>query len=326
MDFVGLTTRYKVNRPLTGQEIELHLLQNEASGSKPLHQSQLIRMNSTYLECVDKFFALKGIISAGMIFCIGANIMLLYMALLLAKVDEYGYALILFLPTLVLEFFCIKLFFKESFAYTHFPIRFNRKTRKVHVFRTDGTIMTEDWEKLYFTLCRSSYLTLWEIRGHRLAEDGKTVLETFGLPAQGVLQEDRATSPIWTFWEFVRRYMEEPDALPVLVGQVNEVIDIADKREGYLDALQRHIDDVKSWGILVIIFFFWFVPLCVFYGTGRWIATHTSRIPKWPDEIEAECQIDPDDIYAIDAQFFAEQEERAKSDDPPLPPHWTMKF
>jgi hypothetical protein len=83
--------------------------------------------------------------------------------------------------------------------------------------------------------------------------------------------------------------------------------DIADKRKGYLDALQRHVDDMKDWGFLVVVFFFWFVPTCVFYSIGRWIATHTSRIPKWPEEIVAKCQIDPGDIYHGFAQLASGQ-------------------
>jgi hypothetical protein len=41
---------------------------------------------------------------------------------------------------------------KESFAYTHYPMRFNRKTRTVHVFRPNGTVLSVPWDQLYFTL------------------------------------------------------------------------------------------------------------------------------------------------------------------------------
>jgi hypothetical protein len=76
MDYVGLTSKYKVDRPLTGKETDNHLLRSEPSRSKPLYQKRVIRMNSTYLECVDKFFIKKGFMSAvmlavtGMIFVI----------------------------------------------------------------------------------------------------------------------------------------------------------------------------------------------------------------------------------------------------------------
>jgi hypothetical protein len=318
-NYAGLIFRYDVNRPLTEEEIKQHLPQKDLSYSKPLNQSRLIRINSTYLECVDKFFMDKGILSAAMIFCIVMCVAFIYLGVT-SDTDSLGYSFALGLPAIFLPllFLCIKLLFKECFTYTHFPIRFNRKTRKVHVFRQNGTVMTEDWGKLYFTLCRlSPYRDVeeWEVRGHRMAEDGVTVLETFGLPFQTTMNTSRSTSLTWSLWEYIRSYMEEPEALPALVGQIEEVIDIADKRESFGVCYNRHCDNA---GCLVeILAFFIIIPLSLFYVMGHWIANYTSRIPKWPKEIEDECQIEIDDPYVCEAAFFAmlDEKEESKPDD-----------
>jgi hypothetical protein len=301
MDTRGLVIKYKVNRPLTTRESDRHALQSEPSSSKPLYQNKIIRMNSTYLECVDKFFADKGMMTASMIFLVGIFIPVLYLGFLTAfEKHEYGYASIIFIMVIPLQFVCIKfLILKECFIYTHYPIRFNRKTRKVHVFRIDGTVMTEDWDKLYFTLCQCEGMdmALQEMRVHRMAEDRKTVLETFALPVK-----DTPPANVYAFWEFVRRYMENPDELPELAKQVDEVIDIADKREGFWSGFGRLYAEPGEI-LPYILFPIWF-PICLCYALGRWIATHTSRIPRWPAEIEAECQIEENDPNLRDAHHL----------------------
>ena len=298
-NYEGLTLKFKVNRALTDKEKEQHLRQNERLQSNPLYHSRIIRMNSTYLECVDKFFYDKGIMSAAMIAVVGILVVLIYESFfdVIEASDYFVVGLIILLCMCIMFFFCIKLLLKECFTYTHFPIRFNRKTRKVHVFRQDGTVMTEDWDKLYFTLTKCRQNVIWEVRGHRMAADGETVLETFGLPyADGLVYGTNSTT--WSFWEFVRRYMEEPDELPALAAQVKDIPDIADKRETYLDGCGRLTKEFGSFGFLLL-------PLTLIYAAGRWLATHTSKIPRWPEEIEAECAIEPNDPNVRDAKLIA---------------------
>jgi hypothetical protein len=185
---------------------------------------------------------------------------------------------------------------KEIFRYTHYPMRFNRKTRKVHVFRLDGTIMTEDWDKLYFTLGEGQPRT-YEVRGHRLAEDGITVLETFALAFHSTLYSPMLCSQ----WEFIRRYME--DGPEKLVGQVEHVMDIADKRETFWNGFHRHMAEYASIPPLA-----WLLSPLLFLGSiTRWVAMQTSKIPVWPAEIEAESQIEPGDPYIRDAQHLAKK-------------------
>jgi hypothetical protein len=308
MDNYGLVLKYKVNRSLNEQEKKLHALQNEESGSPPKHEKRLIQMNATYLECVDKFFPDRGIVTA--LFTVGAGAMIgiTYLGFWIIVSDpKYWFpSLALSLTGIILGFFCIKfIILKECFMYTHYPIRFNRKTRKVHVFRTNGTVMNADWEKLYFTLCQRQGLDAenWEVRGHRMAEDGVTVLETFALP----YSESSDHPEVLSFWEFVRRYMEAPDDLPALAGQVDSVIDIANKREDFWAGWGRLSEDSP---ILSTILF----PVTLFYSIGRVIANYTSKIPQWPAEVEAECRVEEGDPYLRDAKHIASLVDYRKMD------------
>jgi hypothetical protein len=54
MSSMGLIEKFKLNRPLTKQEIADHLPQKQATRSKPFFQLSVIKMNSTFLECVGK--------------------------------------------------------------------------------------------------------------------------------------------------------------------------------------------------------------------------------------------------------------------------------
>jgi hypothetical protein len=188
---------------------------------------------------------------------------------------------------------------KETFRFTHYPMRFNRKNRMVYVTRADGTVMAERWDKLYFTQgdCVDK---LRDVRGHRLAEDGVTVLETFALASF-----DTADSPnLLSQWEFIRQYMEVGPAR--LMDMIPLVMELDGRREPFLDGFARLRASTLSRGgvILAIVAF----PVDFIYAVGRWIASITSKIPRWPDEVEEACQVHPDDPYLRDHEHVARDE------------------
>ncbi|MDR0702309.1 MAG: hypothetical protein LBF61_07870, partial [Azoarcus sp.] len=182
---------------------------------------------------------------------------------------------------------------KELFRYSHYPIRFNRKNRKVYFFRLDGTVMCEDWEKLYFTLGVGEEHEEKEVRCHRLAEDGRTVLETYALPVPSQAHKPRSQ------WEFVRRYMEEgPEKVLPLIDHVLDVHIGKGRREGFIHGMKMMYTDV-GWLIAYVG-----SPLFLFYAIGRWIAMRVAKYPEWPAEVEAECAVEPDDPYLVDADHL----------------------
>ena len=177
----------------------------------------------------------------------------------------------------------------ETHRWTHYPIRFNRKNRMVYVFCFDGVVRSAKWDDLFFTFGRCEWLGVqeWDIRGHALKADKKTVEWTFALHGQSPDKLD-----LMQYWEFVRRYMEEGPAS--VHDDVLWCHDIATTREktwkaGY-DVLNltygnKFLNSLFTWPAAFV----------------RQYVMKTGKIPVWPDEIEAQCQIDPDDPYALDA-------------------------
>jgi len=324
MDYTGLVQGYPLNRPLTEVEICLQMHKDRPSGDQPWAMFTVIKMNSTYLECVDRFFKWKGENSAeGLTF--PAMLVIFTLWFIVLTIVEWPdhtpesnreaiYALLAVLAmNALLIFVCWSRLKSELFRFTHYPIRFNRKNRMVYATRMDGTVMAESWDKLFFAegQCRNDVFgNIRDIRGHRLAEDGKTVLDTFALPYFADIRFPYR----FCVWEFIRRYMEEgPEKVSRRVEIVNKV---SDRRETYFRGLWHQVHNMFPSGRGVFLGII-LLPGALWYSIGRWFAMQTSKIPRWPAEIEAECQIDPDDPYIIDGN-----NPPVEKDDPYDPKNW----
>ena len=313
MEFSGLITKYRAHRPLTEQERVHQLKQLQSLKVEPRYQLSVIKMNSTYLESVDKWFAWKGMISAitlviiGM--CVALFLAMVHLTLTRApdfrgETDDATLLTVvggIMLPLLAAAVWLLR---KESFAYTHYPMRFNRKTRMVHVFRPDGTVLTVPWDKLFFTLGHMAQWNEWEVRGHVLAPDQETVQESFALSYVGSLNANdispaRAYSSVEDYvrghWEFIRRYME--DGPQAVAGQVQFCMPIAERRESFKAGAERVFANIASANVVLYGLLF---PVCLVVSLFRFVAMRTSRIPKWPQDVEDDSVIEPGDPYAIE--------------------------
>ena len=305
MEFEGLISGYPVNRPLTQQELDDHLPIDRRADIEPHQQLAAIRGNSTFLELTDKFFGWRGLLTLVAVIAIGISLFAIVGTVFAVfsniertgrsgNLEDYFTALAVTLITLPLIGLGLWFLLSESFSLTHFPIRFNRRNRIVYVFRTDGTVLSASWDALFFTLGRQpkgSGLGLWEVRGHVLDTDGKTVRETFALPFAGVRHEPMLLS----LWEFVRRYMEEgpQDIVPRIGEYANR---ISDRRESFSMGLQRlWVEGTHGMPVIAIIGFM--APFLFLIAITRQFAKWTSRIPVWPAEVEAACAVEPDDPY-----------------------------
>ena len=305
MNYHGLIHPFPVNRPLTDWEIGHRLeIDKPVPSAKPWYRISVIKMNSTYLECVDKFFDNRGMISAASVTFISISMVAALSFLSFpfwawAEVETEGVIALIFTVSIFLSIaaiFWFKVFKYEFNCFTHYPIRFNRKNRMVYVTRLDGTVMAESWDRLFFVLAdlEQEQKGFYDIRGHRLAEDGKTVLESFALPLYGHINDEN----MFSLWEFIRRYMQEgPQAF---MDDIEVVMDVSDRREAFWDGFARLGTDIGNDFLRLLLF-----PVNLWYALGRWIAMHTSKIPVWPPEVEAECQIDPDDPYIRDRDNLA---------------------
>lgn len=303
MEYSGLIQRYKINRPLTEEERELQLKQKQKLDVVPHYAFSVIKLNSTYMEMADKYFGWRGFLTLGMavvaLICLGTVLVVAYVLFIEKWAEFYSenlgqtFGIFIFVSAIFLSLFVTAVWAlrKEAFHLTHFPIRLNRKTRMLHIFRPDrsGTILSVPWDEVFFTLGKGQVLGHWDIRGHVLEADKVTVKESFALgmpwPDQDVLRQN---------WEFIRRYMEHgPQGI---VNLVPMYLPIATHPEPWVSGLQRLLLIVSG----SLVGHTLLLPFFILFSFGRVIANRTSRIPQWPAEIEATSQIESGDPFERD--------------------------
>jgi hypothetical protein len=257
-------------------------------------------MNSTFLECTDLLFRHKGMSTIMLPIPFGTGFFLFVVLQdIFSKEPLHPASLNVTMAIFSAIFLLIFLFLLscEYFRYTHYPTRFNRKTRKVYKYNWDGTVMVEDWDKLHFALS-TPFLDSQKVAVIRLAEDGETVLDDFPLP----FSADKDEPLLLSQWEFVRRYMEEPKELPQLASQIITVEDVHDRRETWWGGFKRL---AGSWAGGFRIMFILLFPISVIFSLGRWLVMRTNTVPAWPEEVERDCQIEPNDPYLRDRDHLA---------------------
>ncbi len=314
MDFSGIIVPFLIKRPLTEQERAYQLHQKRRLAVAPRDQLTVITMNSTYLESVDKWFGWKGTVSlitvaVMLVFTHSAGYLalswLMEAAGFLPSVDTPGFMLANGLGMAVVYglilWGCITFLRRESFAYTHYPLRFNRKNRMVYVWRTNGTVLEVPWDDVFFTLAKVA--EQWEVRGHVLAPDKLTIVESFALSHSDLMSHedldpaarrysDRDT--VRAHWEFIRRYME--DGPEEASRQVLFCMPVDGRRETAKGGMHRVFVNFNG---APRPFLLMLSPILLLVSLFRIFAMRTSKIPQWPDHVEAACAVDPGDPYAI---------------------------
>lgn len=308
--YKGLIKSFPVNRPLTDSDRKYHLDQDKRLEVTPYPDLMVIRLGSSYLEVVDKYFQEKGFLSLvvlvfSAVFLVGGAFIATDVLDALPNNESFPGAIRhgVITSSLFIAFGLGIIWFGrvEWLGYTHYPIRLNHKSQMVHVFRTDGTVLSVPWADLHFTLDYDfSYFRFWEIHGHVLADDRETVLETFVLGTSGDVRFG-GVEILHAHWEFFRRYMAEgPGAV---AEYVRYAMPIYGKRESFRSGYEvimsalRHPHPVAR----VMTTIMW--PFFFLQSLVRWVVMRTCRIPRWPAEIEAVNVVDDDDPYDIDARI-----------------------
>ncbi|SET55079.1 DUF6708 domain-containing protein [Thorsellia anophelis] len=299
---------HKINRLPTENEIKLRLDPLDTLRNKEIPTNQenmIIRFNSTYMEIFDANYVFNRCLATflGLFFLFFSIAMLSFSVYILSSDKSKTTSDFMLLILVVIAFF-ISLGFGIYglryfiFAKTHYPIRFNRKAQCVHFTRLNGTHVTVPWAELFFTpYCDKGvdYLSACIID----PENGK-MIERFLLPAESrtpLLHEHGMMfyGPIMAKWRFIVEYMQG-DNLALLSKQVYFCYPIDKKRENaywrFLVCMRMFFTEFRPWyypiGILIPIMF---LPLMFILRT---ISVYTCRIPTWPAEIEALCEIDHD--------------------------------
>jgi hypothetical protein len=259
-----------------------------------------ISINSVFLEAVDKFYPWRGVIA------------LFFVPLFLLAV--FGCASMLWTglaqPTEALlreplwlrvgvsllvggvmfggtAFFLAKfVLLGEVFAYTHYPVRLNRRNRMVYVFRShrSGGVLAVKWDDVFWQLAPCDKTPKFggmvfehEIRGHVLDADGKTVRDTFSLGRTSNACGAKAQ------WEHFRQYMQGG---PAQIGP-QELLPIAHKRESFWFGLWAA---AREWDVNAALLLL-ASPLWASFGLARTLAMLTCRRPRWPADVEAACAL-----------------------------------
>lgn len=298
---------FLVNRPFNDFERE-HRFDIKKPASYHVHYDlSLIKLNSTFVECVDKWYSMRGFVAMagagfGGVICFG-----LY-AISTSFMRREGFDIVLASLVLVLTamlWFAIKFVRSDAFTYTHYPIRLNRTNRQVYAFRRDGTVLKAAWDELYWTIYNTK-LGLGggdlNVMGHLLEKDGITVKESIALSLVDAGEPGRQN--LLQFFEFFRRYMEEgpgpvlealkPTPLIMLPG-------IDKEKESWFFGWEHLTGSMKGVLVFQILLQPFFLPISLF----RWIVMRTSKIPQWPKWVEDECAVAPDDPWVRDGRHRA---------------------
>lgn len=318
--------QYPVHRPLTELEQSLHLRQGQRLNLEPLPQLAVIKLNSTFLELAEYEYNWRGLITW---FCAFALVILgggIGYAIAVDLMARFGFTQTATIPPwwsllcgVVLWSLSVSLFTYvlrlESFSHTHYPIRFNRKTRKVYAFRPNGLHLVANWDDLFISLLRNPVWDEWTLMAHVMDKDKKTVLASFTLPATETLTP-QDLNPAYTHnntvfrqedclrghWEFIRRYMEEgPEDLH---HRVKFCMPIAERRETFRFGVERLFANLSGMPKIVILAL---SPIILLASPFRAFAMRTSRVPVWPVEIDGECPIANGDPYAIEGDDRGEK-------------------
>ncbi|WP_432371754.1 DUF6708 domain-containing protein [Pantoea allii] len=293
---IGLYFPFKLNRPLTRDEKQSRFVQGKrrkVSGEATvLDLDTVIRMNSSYLEVIDKFYPTKGYVASFMMaFCIMFVVTIIAFAkITIINNDDVSFFLFVLLLSGSSIYFFGRFLLKDWFRKTHYPVRFNRKKQLVHIYQVSGEIITVPWKDIFFTTSRQRISDC--IIGHLLAEDKQTVLNTFSFGYVGQKEE------LSLYWEFIRCYMEE-DCLEELAETVLFCPPVEKQKEGYVAGLQRlmQIDSRADWLLMVLN-----LPFALVESIARYIAMQTSKIPQWSQEVNEACAVEPNDPISVGAE------------------------
>jgi hypothetical protein len=303
---------FKVNRKIQDDEQSNMLRIKEEFGDfderTPHYQLSVIELNSTFVELTDRDYSVRGISTMISLLTIaGFSWLLISLVMIVVKRWDIstdaerssdlwfiGFASVIGLIFLSFSIFAI---LRESFYFTHFPVRLNRKNRKVYFWRRNGTVCSAAWDDIYFFLrCyKKTGVPMWDIVGHVLKDDRQTVKNSFALSSY----TSSDAIDLRLHWEYFRRYMEDGPAQPYRMLKI--CLPIAKRRETWWEGFMRLSLLLHGSVIMQVIA----TPFNLPASLGRMFAMRTSKIPRWPDWVEQECAIAKDDPYVRESGYEA---------------------
>ncbi|MFC4278640.1 DUF6708 domain-containing protein [Achromobacter aloeverae] len=303
MDNTGIYPKFPNNRPLTQWERDKQLKQKQRLEVAPRSELAVVKLNSTYLLSVDRWYRQRGFLTLLGLAIAGVGLYwvvdFLWMVATGKVPNENGLWPVIFVGCGVLAIIAVlglSMAGKELFRWTYYPIALDRKHRMVHVFRLNGTVLSVPWDEVFFTLGRGKGIfgaLNWDLRGLVLDKDRKTVRETFAFSI--VIDQEKA---VIAHWEFLRRYMEEGPA--AVIDAIRFCMPVDGQREPAAAGRERiFVNDAGMSGAMWLIMW----PFNTLHAWARMLAMRTSRIPRWPADIAATLTVAKDDPYVRDASM-----------------------
>ncbi|WP_110678624.1 DUF6708 domain-containing protein [Salinicola sp. RZ23] len=275
---------------------------------KPLFNDSVISSSSAYIEIVDSGSRLRG--GASFFGLMALVPIVVGMGALLYVIFFHGERLPLivhifvWLAVLVFLFIagpCLNTLVRwDMFRKTHYPMRFNRRDRKVYAWSQDMGVVTMNWDDIQFYTSEATKsqdrrgMSREEIRGYVRDRNGNMLYHLVFFKYEGF----KGMKGVLEIWELVRRYMEEPDGY-IQAYQVDQrLLDLDGKRESFIHSLIQATQVIADSRILQVIL----AMAITWTGTGRLIAKWTCRVPRWPEWVEEKCRVAPDDPYVRNRQ------------------------
>lgn len=311
---------YKNNRLLTEKEKSLILSKEIDNKLNIDHNYSFIKMNSTYLESINVSFFLRGnsyfnllaVLSLGI-----PTILLLWVFIFYVIVikDDYNFFsfIVVFSPMHILFYFILFVFYKcyqnfrkyEKLGYNYYPIRFNRKNKKVYIYDVSGEVFEGDWEKIDFILNHrlGGYEGIfWEIKGF-IKDENEMIQYTFAFALSKTKKDETLE-----IWEFIKTYMTSGPMSLYYNKNASDIIGRLPKTKlSYCLDIENQPESLEQSKQIVALDYqseirsFYSRAMIKILGFCRNKFITLDKQPKWPQCVEHECQVEQDDPYIVDA-------------------------
>jgi hypothetical protein len=306
--YAGLIAKYStVGKPLKAASLQDQLEKKDENGVSLRPFSSVVQLNSDYLELIDRWNYDRGLLTLVMVFVMGLMSAICW-ALIYYFLPHFadagvlfaGLEIFLFICCIILLSICVLGLSRESFTYTYYPTRFNRKLRKVYVIKPNKKLLVANWDDIVF-IRQYTGQGQYDLRGHILNEQG-IVTDAFCLPYVAL---SGYSSDMTGHWEFVRRYMESPTGVKEAYDATYKLFPISQRKETTAESIERvyvianGYEDEKMTVGSNIWFLLW-LPVNIIWIIGRRISILTSRTPHFPQWVEDECKVDANDVYNLE--------------------------
>ncbi|MDN3453444.1 MULTISPECIES: DUF6708 domain-containing protein [unclassified Psychrobacter] len=315
--FIDLTGRSRnktyssIGKPYKEEYKAYHLCQDKHYGLPLRPQRTVVQFNSTYMELVDRWESARGEIThiQGAAFLLGifGIFVCIYGLIVAFKAGGIAITIGMFILSIIcfgILWFVIRILSRELFTYTYFPIRFNRKNGKVYVIGADKQVETYDWNALKIHM-ENGVNAPWDIRCCDVDDKG-IIRRTFSFP----FTHSSPNEFLQHHFEFVNAYMRSKTNKDIkhVADSIRHVFPIHQRKETLQESIERsRFEFHDRWkdmeypetSLNIDLHYIAATPFWLLKLLGRIVSIKTCTTPHFSFEIEAECDIDPNDKFDL---------------------------